>query len=308
MTTKTTCRIASDVDLLSRVQLDEVLRLLDAYGAKHGIDFVTQDEPDALKNSRSIFSSPERIAVLMSRLLDGECDVLVLDAACLPTRMPSGLTIGALTRRITPYDVLISNNECILDELPESAALVTSTLRRESQLRYYRPDLRIVRSQGSFDAVLQKVQSGKVDCAVTAAADVERLNKQEFVTELLTTSVCIPAAGQGALSVIIRSAEEQFRDTVQSINDPATHTMLRAEWAFLEQLGVDAAEAPVAVLASIEGKALELEGMVSFPDGSERIQCMVKGSISDDEDLGRTLATELLDSGGREVIAEFRLP
>jgi hydroxymethylbilane synthase len=306
VTTKTTCRIASDVDLLSRVQLDEVLRLLDVYSAKHAIDFVTQDEPDELKNSKSIFSSPERIAVLMSRLLDGECDVLVLDAACLPTRMPVGLTIGALTRRITPYDALISNDDCILDELREGAALITSTLRREAQLRYYRPDLKIVRSQGSFDAVLQKVKSGKVDCAVVAAADVERLNKQESVTELLTNSVCIPAAGQGALALIIRSAEEQFRDTVQSINDPATHTMLRAEWAFLEQLDVDAA-APVAVLASIEGKALELEGMVAFPDGSERIQCMVKGSIGNEEDLGRTLATEILESGGREVIAEFRL-
>lgn len=306
MTTKTTCRIASDVDLLSRVQLDEVLRLLDVYSAKHAIDLVTQDEPDELKNSKSIFSSPERIAVLMSRLLDGECDVLVLDAACLPTRMPIGLTIGALTRRITPYDALISNDDCILDELREGAALITSTLRREAQLRYYRPDLKIVRSQGSFDAVLQKVKSGKVEAAVVAAADVERLNKQESVTELLTNSVCIPAAGQGALAVMIRSAEEQFRDTVQSINDPATHSMLRAEWAFLEELDVDAA-APVAVLAGIEGKALELEGMVCFPDGSERIQCMVKGSIGDEEDVGRTLATEILESGGREVIAEFRL-
>jgi hydroxymethylbilane synthase len=306
VTTKTTCRIASDVDLLSRVQLDEVLRLLDVYSAKHAIDFVTRAEPDELKNSRSVFSSAERIAVLMSRLLDGECDVLVLDAACLPTHMPVGLTIGALTRRITPYDALISNNDCILDELREGATLVTSTSRREAQLRYYRPDLKIVRSQGSFDAVLQKVKSGRVDCAVVAAADVERLNKQESVTELLTNSVCIPAPGQGALSVIIRSAEEQFRDTIQSINDPATHSMLRAEWAFLEQLDVDA-DAPVAVLASIEGKALELEGMVSFPDGSERIQCMVKGSIGNEEDLGRTLATEILESGGREVIAEFRL-
>lgn len=306
MTTKTTCRIASDVDLLSRVQLEEVLRLLDVYSAKHAIDFVTQDEPDELKHSKSIFSSPERIAVLMSRLLDGECDVLVLDAAWLPTHMPVGLTIGALTRRITPYDALISNDDCILDELREGAALITSTLRREAQLRYYRPDLKIVRSQGSFDAVLQKVKSGKVDGAVVAAADVERLNKQESVTELLTNSVCIPAAGQGALSVMIRSTEEQFRDTVQSINDPATHTMLRAEWAFLEELNVDTA-APVAVIASIEGKALELEGMVSFPDGSERIQCMVKGSIGNEEDLGRTLATEILESGGREVIAEFRL-
>jgi hypothetical protein len=174
-------RRVGNVDLLSRVQLEEVLRLLDVYSAKHAIDFVTQDGTDELKDSKSIFSSPERIAVLMSRLLDDECDVLVLDATCLPTRMPVGLTIGALTRRITPYDALISSDDCILDELREGAGLVTSTLRREAQLRYYRPDLKIARTQGSLDAVLQKVKSGKADCAVVAAADVERLNKQECV-------------------------------------------------------------------------------------------------------------------------------
>jgi hydroxymethylbilane synthase len=307
VTTKTTCRIASDVDLLSRVQLDEVVRGLGVYGAKHAIDFVTPDDPESLRLSRSLPTSLERLALLMSRLLDGDCDVLVLDAAAIPTRLPTGLTIGALTRRITQYDALVSNDDCILDELRENAVLATGSLRREAQLRYYRPDLRIVRIQGSVDAILQKVKGGKVDCAVIAAADMERLNKQEFVAELLTNSVCVPTAGQGALAVLIRSSEEQFRETVHSINDPSTHTMLRAEWSFLEHLGVDPS-APVAVLASLENKAIELEGMVAFPDGSEKIQCMVKGSIGNEEDLGRTLANEILDAGGREVIEEFRLP
>jgi hydroxymethylbilane synthase len=306
VTTKTTCRIASDVDHLSRVQLAEVVRLLDTYGSKHAIDFVTSEEPQSLKVSRAAPSSPQRIALLMTSLLNGECDVLVLDATLLPTKMPAGLTIGALTTRITPYDALISNDDCILDELRENAMLVANSMRREAQLRYYRPDLKIVPMQGSMDAMLQKVRSATVDCAVVAAADAERLNKQEFVTELLTSSVCVPPAGQGSLAVLIRSSEEQFKDTVQSINDPASHSMLRAEWSFLEHLEVDPT-APVAVLASIEGKAVELEGMVAYPDGSEKIQCMVKGTIGNEEDLGRTLAVELLETGGREVIEEFRL-
>lgn len=306
MTTKTTCRIASDVDLLSRVQLDEVLRLLAAHGGKLPVEFVPSQESESLKNSRAHPVSPERNALLMQQLLGGECDVLVLDACALPTHMPSGLTIGALTTRITPYDALISNDGCILDELRENAALATASMSREAQLRYYRPDLRIARAQGSVDSILQKVQSSRVDCAVIAAADLERLNKQEFVAELLTNSVCIPPAGQGALALLIRSSEDQFRDVVQAINDPSTHSVLRAEWAFLEHLGVEP-NAPVAVLATIEGKALELEGMVAYADGSEKIQCMVKGSLGNEEDLGRTLASEILGAGGREVIEEFRL-
>lgn len=289
------------------MQLDEVIRGLEAHSSKHAIDFVTSADPEYLKFSRALPSSPERLAILLSLLLDGECDVLVLDAAGLPTRMPTGLTIGALTHRITPYDALVSNDDCILDELKENAVLATCSLRREAQLRYYRPDLKIVRTQGSVDSILQKVKGGKVDCAVIAAADVERLNKQEYVAELLTNSVCVPAAGQGVLAVLIRSSEEQFRDAVQSINDPATHAVLRAEWSFLEHLEVDPS-APVAVLASIEGKAIELEGMVAFPDGSEKIQCMVKGAMGNEEDLGQTLAKEILEAGGRDVIAEFRLP
>ena len=91
--------------------------------------------------------------------------------------------------------------------------------------------------------MLQKVKGGTVDCAVLAAADVERLNKQEFVSELLTNQVCVPAAGQGALAVLIRSSEDQFRDVVQNINDPATHAMLRAQWWVLEHLGVDSSRA-----------------------------------------------------------------
>jgi hydroxymethylbilane synthase len=307
VTTKTTCRIASDVDFLSRVQLDEVVRLLGANGARQAIDFVTPEESAALKQSRAAPSSPERNALLMSQLLSGECDALVIDATVLPRRMPAGLTIGALTHRITPYDALMSNDDCILDELRENAVLATDSLCRESQLRYYRPDLRIVRTHGSVDSLLQKVKSSTIDCAVIAAADVERLNKQEFVAELLTNSVCIPVAGQGALAILVRSSDEPFRDAVQAINDAATHSMLRSEWAFLEHLDVEHA-APVGVLASIEGKALELEGMVAYADGSEKIQCMVKGSIGNEEDLGRTLAHEILEAGGREVIAEFRFP
>jgi hydroxymethylbilane synthase len=306
VTTKTTCRIAGDVDQLSRVQLDEVIRGLEPHGSKHGIDFVSAADSDSLKNSRALPSSPERLALLLSRLVNGECDALVLDAVFLPARLPSGLTIGALTRRINPVEAVVANDGLILDELEDNATVATSSLRRESQLRYYRPDLKIVRTQGSVDSMLQKVKGGTVNCAVMAAADLEHLNKQEFVSELLTNQVCVPAAGQGALAVIIRSSEDQFRDVVQSINDPATHAMLRAEWSFLEHIGVDSS-APVAVLASIEGKAIELEGMVAYPDGSEKIQCMVKGSMGNEEDLGDTLAKEILEAGGYEVIQEFRL-
>jgi hydroxymethylbilane synthase len=287
------------------VQLQYVLDLLHDYGAKHSIDFVAPDDA-ALKESRDDPNSPARLATLMNGLLEEAYDALVLDAVNLPARIPPGLTIGALTRRITPYDALMSNEELILDVLPENAVVAANTLCREAQMLYYRPDLRIVQSRGSLDSLIQKVRGGSIDAAVIAAADMENMGKQEFVVELLTNSVCVPAAGQGALAVLIRSSEATFRESVQSINDPRTYSALRAEWSFMEHLGAESG-APVGVLGSIENNVLELEGVLAYPDGREKVHFMVKGTLGQEEDLGRTLAQEILDAGGREVLSELHL-
>ena len=306
MPTKTTCRVGSDVDLLSRIQLEEVLFLLDKHGANKAVSFITPEESPSLKESRTQPNSPSRLALLLNGLLQGECDALVLDASRLSCRLPSGITIGALTRRYTPYEALISSEEVILDELAEHSVVVANEQRREAQMLYYRPDLKIARSRGSLDSLIQKVKNGKIDAAVIAAADMERLQKQDFVVELLTTAVCIPAAGQGALAVLVRSSEKQFRECIQEINNPTTYRELRAEWAFLDYLGLDG-RAPAGVLAATSGKVLEIEGVLAYPDGREKIHFVVKGSPGQDEDLGQTLAAEILEAGGREILQELHL-
>lgn len=242
----------------------------------------------------------------MNGLLEGDCDAVVLDAVHVPSKIASGLTIGAITTRITPYDALISTRELILDELPDSATIMANTFRREAQMRYYRPDLRIVRVKGGVDAIVQKVVGGQIDAAVMAAADMERLSRQEHVVELLTNSVCVPAAGQGALAVLVRSSDEQFVEVMQPINDASAYSALRAEWSFLEHLGVDSSS-PVGVLGWIENNVLELEGVLAFPDGREKIHFLVKGMLGQEEDLGGTLAQEILDAGGREILEELHL-
>lgn len=303
MPTKTTCRIGSDVDLLSRVQLNEVTGLLGDYGTKHSIEFAPVDE---VVDSRTQPGTPARIAALMGALLEGRFDALVLDAAAVPTHIPGGLTIGAITRRITPWDALVSRDDEIIDELPEGALVVTDSFRREAQIRCYRGDLQFAEARGSVDSMLQKVTSGRYAAAVVAAADMERLGKQDCLTELLTNSVCIPAAGQGALAVLIRSTEDQFREGVQSINCHTTYHILRAEWSFLEHLGVEDTRY-VGVLGSTERKVLELEGALAVPDVGERIHFIVKGTLGQEEELGRTLAEEILEAGGRDILDQLNL-
>ena len=305
MTTMTRCRIASDADYLSRVQLEEVATELNSHYPKLEIEQVVSEHSTSGADDHTP-GSPPRVARLMKRLLDGEFDALVLNATCLPSKLPGGLTWGAITNRLTPYDVLVSSLDCILDELPECASLAANDVRREAQLLYYRPDLKMVRSQGSIDSIIQKVKNEQFDAAVLAAGDVERLNKQDHVAEFLTCSICVPAAGQGSLAVLVRSDEEQPKRSIRVINDPASFSEITAEWAFLDHLGVQEG-APVGVLGSREGNRIELEGMVALPDGRERIHAVVHGTVGHELALGEKLSKEILDSGGRELVQELNV-
>ena len=306
MPTRTTCRIGSDVDLLSRVQLEEVLQLLEKQCPSGGVEFVSPGELPRLKESKAQPNSPARVALLLNALVERAYDALVLDAAITPSRLPSGITIGAITPRRTPCEALICGEEIILDELAENAVLAANGTRREAQMLYYRPDLKIVHARGSVDSLIQKVNSSRIDAAVVAASDMERLGKQEIVVELLTNAVCVPAAGQGALVVLVKSGEEQFIECLHHINDAVTYCELGAEWAFMDQLGLDGAH-PVGVLASTKENVLEVEGVLAYPDGREKIHFMVKGSPGQEVELGGTLAEEILKAGGREILQELHL-
>jgi hydroxymethylbilane synthase len=303
----TRCRIASDADHLSRLELEEVSARLKELSPKLAIEpILAADQSKAGVNGCGAPNSPARVARLMKSLLEREFDAIVVNAAYLPSKLPTGLTIGAITDRLTPFDVLISSNDCLLDELAEKATVLANDIRRESQLLYYRADLSIVKSKGSVDSMIQKVKNGKVDAAVLAASDVERLHKQDYVVEFLTCSICIPAAGQGSLAVLVRSDEEQVKKAIRGINHPASYSEIIAEWAFLDRLGA-ADNTPVGALGSIEGKILELEGMIASTDGRERIHSVVKGNIGHEVELGQRLADEVLEAGGREVLQEIDL-
>jgi hydroxymethylbilane synthase len=302
----TRCRLASDVDYLSKLELESVSQELKKCSPKLSIELVGSEASPSHVDGDGVPNSPGRVAQLMRGLLGEKYDALVLNAAYMPTKLPAGLTIGAIAKRLTPYDVLISSNDCLLDELPENSTVVANDIRRESQLLYYRSDFRMVRSQGSVDSVIQKVKNASLDAAVLAASDVERLHKQDHVVEFLTCSICVPVPGQGSLAVLVRSDEEQVKKCIRNVNHPASYGEIIAEWAFLDHLGVTD-DVPVGVLARIEGKALELEGMVALPDGHERIHSVVTGSVGHEAALGEKLAQEILDAGGRELLREINL-
>ena len=93
---------------------------------------------------------------------------------------------------------------------------------------------------------------------------------------------------------------------ISAIEDPASASEIKAEWAFLNHLGLGESD-PVGVLGSIEGDRLELEGVVALPDGREKISSMVKGNQGHEEELGEMLANEILEAGGQEILQELNL-
>lgn len=303
---KSQCRLCGDDDLLSRIQLDEVADLLRKHNPKAVVDIVHPEESASATEPKTTPNSPARTALLMNKLLEGYCDALVLNASSLPVRMHEGLNIAAITNRLTPYDVLISEGERILDELPLHSKIAANEIRREAQMLYYRPDLKMVRTRGGVDALIQKVKSAKLDAVILAAADVERLHKQDCVVEFLTNSVCIPAAGQGSLAVLTCSGNEQIKKLAAVADDRASHAEIMAEWSFLQHMGLSETD-PVGVLGSIEGDRLELEGVVALPDGREKICSIVRGSIGKEVELGQLLAKDILEAGGAEILQELNL-
>lgn len=306
MAAKTKCRIGSDSDRLSKIQLQEVINLLGKSNPKITFESAKLGERDFQQNAKVVPNSPGRLAALVNMLFNGYYDALVVNASFLPSKLPSGVFIGAVTNRLTPYDVIISKCDEIFDELPDNCSVIANNIRREAQLLYYRPDLKIIRSRGSVDSLIQKVKSGKVDAVILSAADVERLQKQDYVAEVFTNSICVPAAGQGSLAVLVRLDDEQTGKIIHSINDPASCSEIKAEWAFINALSLSAAS-PIGVLGRIEGKKIDLEGVLALPDGREKIRSVTSGVPGKEEELGKILAEEILDAGGREILQELNL-
>lgn len=166
-------------------------------------------------------------------LLDGSIDLAVHSLKDMPTVLPEGLCLTAITSRANVGDAFVSNKYDSFAQLPEGAVLGTSSLRRKAQLLAVRPDLKIVDLRGNVDTRLRKLDEGRMDAIILAAAGLERLGHAGRIKEIIPTSVCLPAVGQGALAIECRSNDEEVRSMLAFLNDDAVKQATDAERAFL---------------------------------------------------------------------------
>lgn len=240
---------------------------------------------------------------LEQALLEGRIDIAVHSLKDVPTELPSGLCLLAVTERLDPRDALVARAK--LGELASGAKIGTGSLRRTAQLRGYRPDLRTRPIRGNVDTRLGKVLSGEFDGVIVAAAAMLRLNWKDKITEFLPLEHFLPAVGQGALVVEARVDDEDTARLISALNHLPTWQGITAERAFLHALG-SGCRAPVAALGVVSGNKLKLEGMVASISGQKILRASQEGSALSAEEIGAKLAEKMRGMGAVTIIAEAR--
>lgn len=237
-------------------------------------------------------------------LLDGEIDLAVHSLKDVPPDETPGTLLAAFPERADPRDVIVSRCNAPLADLPPGARVGTSSTRRLAQLRRYRPDLTFAEDlRGNVDTRLRKLRQGDYDAIVLAAAGLIRLGRGDEITEYLSTSVCLPDAGQGTLVVQCRRDDAAVAGLVAQLDDPLVRAASLAERAVLRAFG-GGCKVPVAAYARVEGETLVVEGLVGRTDGSRLARATVSGSVGDPEALGGRLWDELARVGAREILGE----
>lgn len=241
---------------------------------------------------------------LEKELLAGEIDLAVHSLKDMPTELPPGLTLGAVTARADAGDAFISPRYRTLDNLPPGARVGTSSLRRKAQLLAYRPDLAVCDLRGNLDTRLAKLASQQLDAIILAVAGLRRLGWDEHITQILPTNVCLPAVGQGALAIETRAGDEAVLGILAFLHDEATAQAVSAERAFLHELE-GGCQVPIGVWGRLVDGKLLLDAVIATADGRRVLRDCACGKPEDAAELGRSLAGRMYDAGGREILAEL---
>ncbi|AET66971.1 porphobilinogen deaminase [Desulfosporosinus orientis DSM 765] len=236
-------------------------------------------------------------------LLNNELDMAVHSLKDMPTLLPPGLVISACCEREEPRDVFLSKNGVLLEDLPSGAIIGTSSLRRKSQLKHYRPDLKFMDLRGNLQTRWRKLQESEMEGIILAAAGVKRLGWEERITQILPESIMLSAVGQGSIAIEIDEKRSDIADLLSLINHTPTEQAVRAERTMMRRLE-GGCQVPIGALGqTVEGEIV-LRGMVASLDGTRLIKADAKGS--DPEAVGIEVANKLIELGATSILAEIR--
>jgi len=234
-------------------------------------------------------------------LAEGRVDLAVHSLKDLPTELPPGFDLVAVTTRVNPRDVLLSVKYDSVKSLPQGAHVGTSSLRRQAQLKAVRPDLDIHPLRGNVDTRVRKLEQGEYDAIVLAAAGLTRLGKTQLVREVLSEDFMCPAAGQGALGIEIRLGDQAMREHLAFLNDVNARAATTCERALLNKLG-GGCQVPIGAFAEASDGGLRLTAIVARPDGSQVLREQQTGD--DPVALGEAVGEMLLRRGATKILED----
>ena len=255
-----------------------------------------KNEPLSIIGGKGVFTKE-----LEDALLDERIDIAVHSLKDLPTTLPEDLTISAICEREDPRDALVLRPDLRIENgsllnLPRGATVGTSSQRRLAQLKALRGDTVVKDLRGNVDTRIRKLDEGQYDAVILASAGLVRLGLQKRISARIEISEMLPAVGQGAIAIEIRSDDQFTAETTSKLDHRETRLACLAERAFLRGLG-GGCQLPIAAHASIDGDLINLDGLVAKPDGSEIWRDHLSGSVNQAEQIGSALATRLIELG-----------
>ena len=300
-------RIATRKSALALWQAEHVAALLRALPDVGAVDLVplsTRGDEILDRSLQKIGGKGLFIKELEVAMQAGEADIAVHSMKDVPAEMPDGFCIAAVLERANHADAFVSEKAAALADLPHSARIGSSSLRRQAQLRLLRPDVVVEPLRGNVNTRLAKLEGGDFDAIILAAAGLERLGLERHIAHQFSPDEMLPAAAQGVIGIECLASRDELRGVLDKLNHEPTVLTTKAERAIARTLQASC-QSPVATLATIDGTTLSVTALVAMPDGSESVRDTVSGAASDAEHLGEQLAQRLLKQGAGRILAEL---
>lgn len=245
---------------------------------------------------------------LETALLERRVDLAVHSLKDVPTKVPEGLTISVVSEREDIRDVFIASPKTEIkeiDDLPIGSKVATGSLRRKCQLLNWRPDLEIINIRGNLNTRLTKLDDSNWAGMILARAGVVRLGWENRITQVLPLDKMLPAVGQGALGIEIRTDDPETFEIVTKLNHKETEFAVKGERALLRHLE-GGCQIPIGAYGRIKGGLFKLDAVIGSLDGKSVVRDSIEGNPESAEQLGIELAEKLLSKGGKEILDEIK--
>ncbi len=241
---------------------------------------------------------------IQKMLINEEIHIAVHSLKDLPVESNENLLISAILKRANPQDVFISKNKKKLKDFTENEIIGSSSLRRKAQLLKLNPKLNVIDIRGNVDTRIKKMERGEYDGLILAAAGIERLGLDNFITEFISNSDILSAPGQGAIAVEIKKDNIQLKKITSSINDEFSRVTTSTERSFMKLMG-GGCNYPIAALSTVKNDKILIDGLVINLNGTKLIRSSAEDNINNWHDLSISLANTFYKKGAQTILNEI---